>query len=67
MSQQYKYIFGNYGISDVNGHLWMWNKKLVMWGCQAMMATFHILHNDYKPCPQLWVLGMLNHPNPRYK
>jgi len=30
--QQDKYILGNYGIRDAKGHLWVWNKKLVMWG-----------------------------------
>jgi len=30
MLQQDKYIFGNYGITDAKGHLWVWNKKLVM-------------------------------------
>jgi hypothetical protein len=66
MLQQNKYSFGNYGISDAKGHLWMWNKKLAMWGHQNM-TPFHILHNDYKPCLQPLVLGMLDHPNPRYK
>jgi len=43
MLQQDKYILGNYGIKDAKGHLWVWNRKLVMWGCQDMMAPFHIL------------------------
>jgi hypothetical protein len=30
MLQQDKYIFGNYGITNAKGHLWVWNKKLVM-------------------------------------
>ncbi len=50
MLQQNNYIFGNYGINDAKGHLWMRNIKLVMWGCQDMMATFNVLHNDYMPC-----------------
>jgi hypothetical protein len=28
--QHDKYIFGNYGVMDAKGHLWVWNKKLVM-------------------------------------
>jgi hypothetical protein len=51
MLQQDKYILGNYGIKDAKGHLWVWNKTLVMWGHQDMMAPFHILHNNHKPCP----------------
>jgi hypothetical protein len=31
MLQQDKYILGNYGIMDANEHLWVWNKKVVMW------------------------------------
>jgi hypothetical protein len=43
MLQQDKYILGNYGIKDAKGHLWVWNRKLVMWGCQDILAPFHIL------------------------
>jgi hypothetical protein len=32
MLQHDKYILGNYGIRDAKGHLWVWNRKLVMWG-----------------------------------
>jgi hypothetical protein len=65
--QQDKYILRNYGIRDAKGHLWVWNNKLVMWGHQDMRAPFHILHDDHRPCPQLRMLGMFHHPNPRYK
>jgi hypothetical protein len=66
MLQHDKYILGNYGIKDAKGHLWVWNKKLVMWGHRDMMAPFHILHSNHKPCPQPWALGMFHHPHPRY-
>jgi hypothetical protein len=59
-----KYILGNYWIKDAKGHLWVWNMKLVIWD---MMAPFHILHNNHKPCLQPWVLRMFHHPNPRYR
>jgi hypothetical protein len=35
MLQQNKYILGNYGIMDAKGHLWVWNKKLMMWGTRT--------------------------------
>jgi hypothetical protein len=40
MLQHDKYILGNYGIRDVKGHLWVWNKKLVMWGGLGHDGTF---------------------------
>jgi hypothetical protein len=46
MLQHDKYILGNYGIMDAKGHLWVWNKKIMMWGHHDMMAPFHILHNN---------------------
>ncbi len=67
MLQHDKYILGIYGIKDAKGHLWVWNKKLMMWGCHDMMAPFHILHNIHRACLQPRVLGMFHHPNPRYK
>jgi hypothetical protein len=67
MLQHYKYFFGNYGIKDAKGHLWVWNRKLVMVGHHDMMAPYHILHNNHKPCPQCLVLEMFHHPNPRYR
>jgi hypothetical protein len=67
MLQHDKHILGNYGIRDAKGHLWVWKRKLVMWGCQDMMTPFRILHSNHKPCPQLQVLGMFHHPNPRYR
>jgi hypothetical protein len=50
MLQLNKYILGNCGIKDAKGDLWVWNMKLVMWGCQEIMAPLHILHNNHKPC-----------------
>jgi hypothetical protein len=32
MLQHDKCILGNYGFKDAKGHLWVWNKKLVMSG-----------------------------------
>ncbi len=59
------YIFGNCGIRDAKRDLWVWNRNLVIWGHQDMVAPFHILHGNHKACTQLWVLGMFHHPNPK--
>ncbi len=56
MLQHDKYFFGNYGIRDAKEHLWVWNRKLVMWGHQDMMAPFHILHNNHNPCSQCSII-----------